>query len=146
MKKISTKKKVLYSALSVFALALMADNSSIFGLCEYVGTGSIKHCRDIEIMPEFMLQIFGFLSLYFIVFSLITYRMQDGVFTAWWNFARWWVPVIVVVTFLLNTMSSGGGGLGMDDMLNSHIYAILYGVLIVVSSVKIYRAWARVED
>ena len=75
--------------------------------------------------------------------SLLTYRLRDEVFLAWWGFARWWVPIIVVATILLNTNSSGGGYIGMDSVFDSLIYTVLYGVLIIVSLVKIYRAYFR---
>lgn len=75
--------------------------------------------------------------------SLLTYRMRDQVFRAWWNFARWWVPVIVVVTLLLNNKGSGGGYLGMDTMFDGLVYSILYGVLIVTSIVKIVHAYDK---
>ena len=33
---------------------------------------------------------------------------KDEVFLSWFNFAKWWVPVIIAVTLLLE--SEGGGG------------------------------------
>ena len=74
--------------------------------------------------------------------SLITYKMKDEVFQAWWRFARWWVPVIIVVTFLLGNMS-GGGTLGMDRDFTVFILGILYTILIVTSLLKIIRAYSK---
>jgi len=85
-----------------------------------------------------------FMSPVIFLFSLLTYRLRDQVFRAWWNFARWWVPVIIVVTILLNTKgTSGGGYIGMDYIFDALVYTVLYGVLIIVSLVKIYRAYFR---
>jgi hypothetical protein len=78
------------------------------------------------------------------VLSLITYKMKDEVFRAWWNFARWWVPVIIAATFLLNN-ASGGGTLGMDKDFTAFILIILYSVLIVTSLVKIARAYLKTK-
>jgi hypothetical protein len=69
--------------------------------------------------------------------------MREEIFRAWWNFARWWVPVIIVVTLLLNNKGSGGGNLGMDTAFDGLIYAIFYGVLVVVSIAKIVRAYGK---
>lgn len=80
--------------------------------------------------------------------SLITYKMRDEVFRAWWGFARWWVPVIIVVTFLLNSANSGGG-LGIGGAISSAfdilIIGILYAVLIITSLVKIVRAYLKTK-
>lgn len=78
-----------------------------------------------------------------LILSLITYKMSDMVFRSWWNFARWWVPVIAVSTLLLNNKGSGGGYLGMDTMFDGLVYSILYGVLVIVSLVKIVRAYGK---
>jgi len=77
-----------------------------------------------------------------LLFSLITYKMKDEVFQAWWRFARWWVPVIIGITFLLGNMS-GGGTLGMDKDFTMFILGILYIILVVTSLLKIIRAYSQ---
>jgi general stress protein CsbA len=82
--------------------------------------------------------------LFLFLFSLITYKMRDEVFRAWWNFARWWVPVIMVVTLLLNNASGTGGGyIGMGQDFTSLVLGILYATLVIVSLVKIVRAYNK---
>ena len=54
-----------------------------------------------------------FLAPLLFLLSLITYRMKDEVFRAWWRFARWWVPVIIAVTLFVQN-AGGGGGWGMN--------------------------------
>jgi len=144
-KQLKAKKLVFISALLVFIILIILGNPLFFGFCQNIGTwgDGVMYCRDSDIFPEFIYQIFGFLSIIFTILSLITYRMRDNVFRAWWNFARWWVVVIVVVTILLN-FSSGGGYIGMDMEFTALIHTILYGTLIITSIVKIYRAyWAN---
>lgn len=84
--------------------------------------------------------------LFVLLLSLITYFMRDEVFRAWWGFARWWVPVIIVVTYLLNSANSGGG-LGIGGAVSSAfdilIIGILYAVLIITSLIKITQAYFR---
>ncbi len=69
--------------------------------------------------------------------------MKDHVFRAWWNFARWWVPVIIIATLLLNNAGSGGGYIGMDKSFTAFLLIILYGILIITSLVKIIRAYRK---
>lgn len=76
--------------------------------------------------------------------SLLTYKMPDEIFRAWWNFARWWVPVIIVVTLLLNNMSGTGGGyIGMGQNFINFIIGSLYAILIIVPLVNIVRAYNK---
>ena len=74
--------------------------------------------------------------------SLITYRMKDEIFRAWWNFARWWVLVIIVGTLFLN-MAGSGGGLGIGGAISSGfnilVLSIFYAILIIGSLVKIVK-------
>ena len=83
-----------------------------------------------------------FFALALLFLSLITYKMKDEVFQAWWRFARWLVLVIIVVTFLLSNMS-GGGTLGMDRDFTMFILGILYTILVVTSLLKIIRAYSK---
>lgn len=66
--------------------------------------------------------------------------MRDEVFRAWWRFARWWAPVIIAVTLLLEN-AGGGGGLGISGAVSSAfdilVLGVLYAVLVVISLVLI---------
>ncbi|MDO8241170.1 MAG: hypothetical protein Q7T51_04290 [Candidatus Moranbacteria bacterium] len=76
--------------------------------------------------------------------SLITYKMRDEVFQAWWRFARWFVPVIMLVTFLINSQGrSGGMGISgaISSSFNMLIIGIFYAVFIVTSLVKIMSVY-----
>ena len=95
----------------------------------------------------FGLVLFSFAPLSFLfLLSLITYKMRDEVFRAWWGFARWWVPVIIVVTLLLQN-AGGGGGLGIGGAVSSAfdalILIVLYSIFIIISLVKIVRAYLK---
>ena len=79
------------------------------------------------------------------VFSLFTYRMKDEVFLAWFNFAKWWVPVIIGVTLWVEN-AGGGGGWGMNGgAFDAFFIGIFYFIFIVVSLVKIVRAYIRTK-
>ncbi|MBI5405900.1 hypothetical protein HY972_02595 [Candidatus Kaiserbacteria bacterium] len=84
-----------------------------------------------------------------LIFSLITYRLKDEVFQAWWRFARWWVPVIIAVTLFLQN-AGGGGGIGISGAVSGAfdalVIGILYIILVIVSLVKIVRTYLRTKE
>ncbi|MEK9151119.1 MAG: hypothetical protein AAB547_00635 [Patescibacteria group bacterium] len=76
--------------------------------------------------------------------SLITYKMREEMFRAWWNIARWFVPIIIVITYLINSshQQSGFGGVaqGAFEFL---ILFLLYVIFIIVSFARIILAYRR---
>lgn len=77
-------------------------------------------------------------------FSLITYKMKEEVFRAWWNFARWFVPIIIVVTYLLNNAPTGNSlDAGQDAIF--FILFILYAILIITSLTKIVQTYRKTK-
>ena len=88
--------------------------------------------------------LFSFLPL--LLLSLITYKMRDEVFRAWWRFARWFVPVIIVVTLFVQN-AGGGGGWGMNGgAFDAFFIGIFYFILILVSLIKIVRAYLKTKE
>jgi hypothetical protein len=77
-----------------------------------------------------------------LLLSLITYKMRENVFRAWWNFARWFVPIIIIMTIILNN-SGGGGTIGMNQDFTFFILGVLYTILAIVSLSKIYFAYGE---
>jgi hypothetical protein len=132
MKKANMKKIVLWTSVAILGILAVVDTMGGPQIC---GIGNLA-CRT---NLEDILTLFYPIPVLFLL-SLITYKMRDQVFHAWWVFARWWVPVIIFVTLLLNSAGGGGGYVGMGAAFDGFIYLILYGVLIIVSLVKIVRA------
>lgn len=85
-------------------------------------------------------------SLPILILSLITYKMRDEAFRAWWGFARWWVPVIIVATFLLGN-AGGGGSIGIGGAVSGAfdvlVIGALYAIFIIASLVKIVRTYLK---
>lgn len=79
-----------------------------------------------NILPEYVWQIIAFLSFPLLFLSLLTYWAKDELFHAWFNFAKWWVPVIVGVTVWLEAEGGGGGfGGGLAFFFLGSFYLIL---------------------
>jgi hypothetical protein len=123
---ISLSGTVLIVLLFILSTSICYHNS----LCNMV-EDSIPNNDNLQII---------FILPFLFLFSLITYKMREEVFRAWWGFARWWAPIIVVITLLLNN-AGGGGTIGMDGSFYFFILDVLYGVLVIVSIVKIWRAY-----
>ncbi len=79
--------------------------------------------------------------------SLITYKMQDEVFRAWWNFARWWVPVIILATLGVNLgINALGSGADMFDRGFSNMFiGLLYAIFVAVSLWRIFRKYRELK-
>lgn len=138
MKKVNTKKIVLLSSFTTIALYVVADLIFSYDRCFAAGRCPALYDFIHSIAPL----VLTLLPLFFL--SLVTYKMRNEVFHAWWNFARWWASVIVVVTLLLNS-ASNSGGLGIESAVSGAFdiltLIILYAILVVVSLVKIVRAY-----
>jgi hypothetical protein len=164
MKKMNMKKVVLLgSIVALVLLVLLGVGEAKFGLACSYETGEkgsyfggyisgsngetypdivyFKKAEWCEPLASTLLPLFPIF-----IFSLITYKMRDQVFRAWWNFVRWWVPVIIVATLLLNSANSGGGmGIGgaVSGAFDILFLLILYAVLVATSLVKIVREYNK---
>ena len=80
------------------------------------------------------------------VLSLITYKMQEAVFQAWWRFAMWFVPLIMIVTYFLYSghQQSGFGGVAQDAFYFAILVA-LYAIFILTSLIRIILAYRRLK-
>ncbi len=77
------------------------------------------------------------------LFSLITYKMRDEIFTAWKHFSLWFIPISILI--IMNTSSHSGGwgvGFGNEQELLAIFFPILYPI---ISIVVILRARARLR-
>lgn len=131
-----TKKNVLFLGLAALALIiLLAIIDANFGRsCVYEPEDgySVKYCEN------FALSLLPLLSL--IPFSIFFFFLREEVFRVWWNFVRWFVPIIMLATFLLNSAHRGGGIAGAAAAsFNMFVLGILYVIFVVVSLVKIVR-------
>ena len=127
------KKKILIISAQYFSLF-----ASIYFYSWYCENYGACHVYENE-LPGILIFVFLPLMPIFIL-SLLTYRMRDRVFLAWWSFAKWWAPLIMISTLFMNTIGTGSGNSLGSGMVEGFVYFILYGVLITVSLVRIVRA------
>lgn len=141
------KRIVLSTAFLIFIIVLVLNNPIMFGFCQKIsswGDGT-EYCNHAIIeVPEGVSSTALFLSIFYLSLSLITYKMREGVFYAWFSFACWWTFVIICVAYFLSTNNGGGGYLG-DLGFGIFISFIFYAVLVIVSFVKIVRTYRRLK-
>jgi hypothetical protein len=84
------------------------------------------------------------LSLPLLLFSLITYKMREEVFRAWFNFAKWWVPISIFLTLI--TPGGSGGGFGIPSVFDQEFAAfILAALFFIISIIIIVREWLKLR-
>lgn len=134
------KKNVLFLGIVALMIPILLwILEAKFGLnCRYINENghTTKYCGvvTLSLLPVILL----------LPFSFILHFFRDEVFTAWWSFAKWWVPMIIGVTLFLNSLG-GGGTLGMNNDFTAFILIILYSIFIITSLVKIVRAYLRTK-
>lgn len=107
---------------------LFANDYGGFSCRYYTDSGhAIKFCEIafftlLPMIPLFLL-------------SLITYKMRDEVFRAWWNFARWSVPLSIVV--VLASSGSRGGSMGIPNIFDQEFFAFVFSALFLLISLGI---------
>ena len=135
-----TKKNVLLIGLAGtlligFLFLLDTDSCYVNVTCKYIR--SILNQDNLTVI---------FIAPFLLLLSLITYKMKEGVFRAWWGFARWFAPVIIVVPLLQNTAHtpSGFGGVA-SGAFDFALLFILYALFVLISLIRIARAYTRTK-
>ena len=128
---------LVVSSVYIFFIALILSVSSI---CQ-----SGLDCRKLEWLnrtPTEMVVYVLFPLLPVFIFTLITYKMRDEVFQHWMKFAIWYVPLLIVGTFILyNAPSSGGVLSGAYTVVLIFPPYIIFLVVSIWRIVSEYRHW-----
>lgn len=144
MKNWGTKRGVFAISLSYVLFLVALYVLSLLNLSR-VDCYAHSWCRD-YVGVFLSLVVFGFFPLFpAFLLSLITYKMQDEVFRAWWNFARFMVPIIMLATLLVNMMPRDGGFFNMDGLVYLLVIAPLYAILTFVSLWRIVRKYLELK-
>lgn len=137
------KKFILGGAMLGVFLVLIFKNSVDVGLCSFDNYGCRESIDFVEHILYFAVPVF--------LFSLLTYKMKDTVFTSWWEFAKWSIPVIFFLLFLINlgllhpgeTAGAFGWGGLFDEAIDWYVSIALYVVFAIGSLVQIYRGYKK---
>lgn len=126
MKKITL---ILSGIISVILVIL--NFIGTYRLCGSRGYGS---CMDI-----FYDAIVNFLPIIpLFIFSLITYKMRDEIFQAWWKFSRVWIPLSMIA--ILISPSYGNWMIPIEKgtvaFFSSIVFCIISLIIIIRQSFK----------
>ncbi|MBI2439449.1 MAG: hypothetical protein HYV45_02525 [Candidatus Moranbacteria bacterium] len=135
MEKLVTKKNVLVFLVVLVLVALLSTEELQF--CRFFG---LKRC-PIPLDDSKEAFLFPFIVMFLL--SLLTYKMKDEVFQSWFRFALWFVPVIIVFQYIFMN-SKGGGNIGNNDFA-IFFTSVFYVIFILVSLIKITRAYKRTK-
>ena len=144
MKKFLTKKNVLLFFIGELVLAYVLGNPITFGICvnTYTFANSIG-CLDE--FSELLSTVLIYTSLPALLFSLLTYRMRDEVFEHWMKFAKWAVPLLMILTYFMLNNTSGGGYIGLGQDFMALFFILLYGMFCIVSLWRIVRKYLELK-
>ncbi len=127
-----TKKIVLAVAIIGVLIMYALFHTRELGICEIYCGSAINKYQNISLFFPIIL-----------FFSLITYKLKDSVFSAWWKFARFAIPVVFLLSFIisLGLHHSPGGFFNMDDSIDLIRYFVIYTVFVLGSLIQIYRGY-----
>lgn len=126
------KKIILLGSLMLSLSIFMLSNFNA-GFCYNV----LGACKDIT---NILAQIFLIFPLT-LLFSLTTYFMPTRVFNAWWRFARVAIPIILVLTFLINSGVHHAPHGDFQNIFDIPIIIALYSIFFIGSLIQIFRGW-----
>jgi len=98
--------------------------------------GGVEHYDCLDTLSG--IEIFFLPILPIALFSLITYRMKDDVFTTWIGFAKWWVPLTIFLTLI--ALGSDGSFFPVDKGRIAFVMTALFTAL---SFCIVVSVWAR---
>ena len=121
---------ILLLALLGSLISYALFHSRETGLCSF-------YCGDFinKIQLAFL---FSFVIL---VFSLITYKLPARVFSAWWQFAKFAIPVVLCVSLLVNMGILHSSFGAWQNMLDVPVIILLYLLFILGSLIQIIRGY-----
>ncbi len=104
--------------------------------------GTFKLCGGkeygicMENLHSFMVIFLPFLPLF--IFSLITYKMREATYLAWFNFAKWWIP-LAMLSILIAPQYSHDWLFPIDKGRVAFLVSLLF---VIVSSILIaYKSY-----
>lgn len=133
-----SKKNVLWGS-SVYVIYFI-----IIAIVSFFCESDVCRIHDDDVLGQVLLNFISLIPVF--IFSLITYKMRDEVFQAWWKFARWFVPVIIFVTWFINSQSGGSGMAGaIGKGFDMFILGIFYVIFVIISLIKIILAYKQAK-
>jgi hypothetical protein len=128
-----TKKNVLVMSAVIGGGLLLLDLVKTSTFCGEGGTICIRQMFYITML----LYIFPFV--FFL--SLVTYFLPEATFRAWINFAKWWIPVQIILVAI--TPDEAAGRFFVNILDSQFAAIILTGLFVIISLLIILISYLR---
>ena len=80
-----------------------------------------------------------------LLFSLITYKMPERIYQVWWVFAKYAIPIILMLSIYINSGVFNDPTDWMNGVLEVFLLIALYSIFTLGSLIQIYRGWRKVR-
>jgi len=130
------KKFILTISFLSYLFFLLYKNFLVYEFC---GQTSLSPC---SFSMDSVSAIFNFAGIV-ALFGILLYRQQDIIYKAWWSFARWSIPLVLFIIFIINLElhHTPGGWFNMDATIDRFVVSVLYGLFVIGSLMQIYRGY-----
>ncbi len=134
-----TKKRVLIVAGIVAVVPIILEYLGTYNVCDFVlMNGHQGSCPFV--MSGMELVLFPTIPLF--LFSLITYKMSEGVFQAWWRFARVFVPLAMFLILITPANTHNW----MFPVTKGTVAVALSGLFVLTSLIRIIITHRRLKQ
>ncbi len=131
-----TKKSVLIVAGIIAVVPIILEYLGTYSVCDFVlMNGHQGSCPFVMSGMELVL----FPTIPLSLFSLITYKMSEGVFQAWWRFARIFVPLAMFLILITPAYTHNW----MFPVTKGTVAVALSALFVLISVIRIVRAYRR---
>ena len=93
------KKKILLLGSIGFAIHLISRFSVDLGICENYSTS----CFD----KISIFRVYSFIFVPFLLFSIITFKLNDKTYSIWVNFSKWFIPLSLLIVSAFPNFTHG---------------------------------------
>lgn len=119
-------------------LVISIIGTLVLGLLAYLEKIGFYHFHPWTAYILGLLYVIGpslFLFPIILIFSLITYKMNDGVFKLWLKFTYIWIPLTIILPIL--TPIGGGGGYVLSIDNKASVWLIMSVLFFIISLIII---------
>lgn len=128
----TTKKRLFFLGLIGLVVFLISRYSVDIGICDNYSS----NCFDYG----YVLMLYSLISIPFILFSIITYKLRQQAFDSWRNFSIIWIPLSFLVISFFPTETHGMDFFpvikGTVSLFLASVYSIISLLIILFKSFK----------
>ena len=129
--------------LQKIILAISALIIAVVFIAEYLNINSV--CISSACADAYNSVLLGwlFMSVMTTATILLLFRFQREVFITWWKFARIAIPVILVISRIINLgfHHTSGGFINTSDALDIPAHILMYSIFVIGSIIQIVRGY-----